>query len=1113
MSQVIPPGDTGRDAELGRFRSLSVLVCDMVSSTDIRVRLGADGERLLRLLESLTRDAVEAAGGTVIKSLGDGALAVFEAAAEAVAAAIRLQRALDALHRRGEATDLQVRVGVSAGDISVGADDCYGLPVAEAVRLCAEAQAGEILVADVVRALARHGLEVSLTRVGELELRGMGEPVTAWRADWEPQRDGWSAVPLPARLATPTVGRFVGRAATVSTLIDRMKPGPDRTVLVLAGEAGVGKSALAAEVARRMHASYGAVVVHGLCDEELRPPYQPFVQALRHLVRHAPTSALESYVRRHGSDLSVLVPDLVDRLGRVPPARSNAQSADRYLLFRSVCGLLDEVLAETPVVLVLDDLHWADRGTLLLLKHVVTATELPGLAVIGTFRDNELDASNGLQDLLAELHRYEGVERVDLEGLDADDLEELASAVLRLQSTAVSAVARAVAEETDGNPFFAIELLRHLGESGHIDELPSLLDLPPSVREVVRRRVRRLGDDVLRLLSTAAVLGVEFNVDVLADVASVPPDTALDQVESAVHADVLREVPGQSRFRFTHALVQHTLYDDLSQTRRRRLHRAAAEATERAGATTTAAAHWLSAGELADQLRTVAACTAAADEALIARAPDEAMRWYAAALEQLGANNDRPLRCELLLRLGEAQRLAADPAHRVTLRQAAALARELGDAERLARAVLATTRWFSVIVGATDADQVELIEATLALVGDRPSATRARLLATLVAELVYSDRSSERYALADEALSVARTVADAEALFDVLFWRNTAAGGLGGDVRCNDEEVAELAELARELDPLRQAMADLVLVMHSLERGRLADADDATRRATQLAEELRLPLLRWLVTVLRAARATLSGDLDGGEQLCREALELSQATDQPDAATWFGVQLYMVRYEQGRLDELVDMAQAAIGAAPRLYTWHSALAMALTELGRFDEARHLVDELMALDYPNRRHEPHWLVGMATLGSAVAALGDTRDARIVYAALESCAGRFATIMPLSLGSVDRVRGELALALGEWAVAADHFRAAITACDATPAPSFAARSRLGLMTALAALGDGNAAEIATLRAQVRATCDQHDLPRVEALLAAHPAGAGRATTTQVTLPRQQSQPAQT
>ena len=480
------------------------------------------------------------------------------------------------------------------------------------------------------------------------------------------------------------------------------------------------------------------------------------------------------------------------------------------------------------------------------------------------------------------------------------------------------------------------------------------------------------------------------------------------------------------------------------------------------------------------------ACTAAADEALLARAPDEAANWYAAALALADGGDDQELICELRLRLGEAQRLAGNPAHRETLAGAAELARSLGDAERMARAALFSTRWFSTSVGAPNPAQIELLEAALHAVGPAPSATRARLLATLVAELVYSDRGEERYAIADEALQIAREVGDPEALFEVLFWRSTSARSTRLDPALGDAEVQELVRLADEgTDPFRQAIADLTVVLRSLETGRPQTGERAMARATALAEELRLPVLQWLVTVLRGTRAALSGSIGDAEKLAFEALELSQATDQPDASTWFGVQLYMIRYEQGRLTELVDMAHAAIARAPRLYTWHASLAMALTELDRFDEGRAVVEELLEVDYPGRRGEPHWLIGMSCLGSAAASLGDADIAARIYPVLAPCAGRWASIMPLSLGPVDRVLGELALSMREWETAAAHFEAAVVLNDAAGAPGFAARSRIGLMQALSA-ADRDAERVLALATEVCTTLDRHDLPRVATLL---------------------------
>jgi class 3 adenylate cyclase/tetratricopeptide (TPR) repeat protein len=1077
---------TDRGDGTSRFRSVTLLISDMVGSTDVRVRLGADGERLVRLHDALAREAVASLDGTFIKGLGDGTMAVFDAAADAVSAAVRLQRQIAALHQRGEAGELQVRVGISAGDVSIGPEDCYGLPVAEAVRLCGAAAPGEILVADVVRALARR-LEAPLSAVGELTLKGLGEPVVAWRVDWAPQATDWEPTPLPPRLAEPVTGPLVGRETEVAGLLRtarKVLSGEGRRWQLVTGEPGAGKTALVAEVARRLHAE-GAVVLHGGCDEELRPPYQPFVQALRHLVRTAPTNVLDDYVRRHGGDLAVLIPELEDRVGRLPAPRSTAQSADRYLLFTAVTALLDTALAHAPIVLVLDDVQWADPETLLLLRHVLSGTDLSRLAVISTLRNSDLDAGSALPDLVAELRRVGCVERLDLLGLGEADLRAIAEQLLGTSPAAAAVVARVVRKETDGNAFFAIEMLRHLRETR--DELgQELLNaLPPSVRDVVRSRVRRLGDDVEQLLTAGAVLGAEFGLAVVADIAGMPTEIALDLLERATQAALLREVPGRSRFRFVHALVQHSLYDELSHARRRWLHRAAAEAMERAGEPGAAAvaSHWLAAGDMGERLRAMAACTAAADEAVAQRAPDEAARWYLEALD-LAPDDDELVRCELLLRLGEAQRLGGDPVHRQTLLEAAACARAAGDADRLARAALGRTRWFSSFVSSGgDAEQLALLDDALQAVGDSNPGVQAQLLATLTAELVYTDRTQERFATAERALELAKTSGDPAVLFDVLFWRAMAARAPGRGE--SEPELAELRAIAAALnDPLRRAMADVITVLRGFVVGNLARGQDALQEATQLADELHLPVLQWLMTVLRATEATVSARLDEGERLVFEALELSQATDQPDTSTWFGVQLYMLRFEQGRLGELRDLFAAALARAPRLYTWHAALAMALTELGDLDGARALIAQMCDADYPHRPGEPHWLIGMCCMGTAAAAVGDAETAATVYAALAPYANTWASIMPLSLGSTHRVLGELALCMDRLDDAETHLRAAIASNDAGPAPAFAARARVALIATL--LRQRRDAEIQELVDAVTDAVTRYGLARVEQML---------------------------
>ncbi len=353
-------------------------------------------------------------------------------------------------------------------------------------------------------------------------------------------------------------------------------------VVLLAGEPGIGKTTLAGQVARSLH-SAGATALFGHCVEDLAVPYQPWVELVAHLVEHAPQELLDENVATYGGALTRLVPALARRT-EVGVSSTTDLDGERFALFEAVTGLLRAVADRGPLVLVLDDLQWADVASLQLLRHLLTASPSPTALVVGTYRDTDVARDHPLTPLLADLRRESNVVRCVVRGLDDRELLALmeGAAGYELPENGV-ALAHAVYHETDGNPFFTGELLRHLYETGAIafDEsgqysLTIDLDevgLPGSVREVVTRRVDRLGEDTVRVLSLAAVVGREFDLEVLAQIADVDEDTLLDQLEAATGAAIVAElasVPG--RFRFEHALIQHTLYQELGTTRRQRVH-------------------------------------------------------------------------------------------------------------------------------------------------------------------------------------------------------------------------------------------------------------------------------------------------------------------------------------------------------------------------------------------------------------------------------------------------------------------------------------------------------------------------------------------------------------
>lgn len=343
---------------MGTDVTASVVFTDLVGSTALGSRLGPQRTEEVRQQHfAALREAIAATGGTEVKNLGDGLMVVYTSLGRAIDGAIAMQQGIDR-HNTGGGEPLAIRVGVSTGDCVEEDGDYFGEPVVEAARLCAKAADGQILTTEMVRILQKRTEHV-FRSVGELELKGLPEPVDGYEVAWEPAAATSDLViPLPARLGGDALVGLCGRRAEDEVLGQLLKQAQagDRRVALLAGEPGVGKTRLATEVARRAHDA-GAVVLYGRCDEDVSVPYQPFVEALDHLVRNAPDGLLAAHAEAHGGELATLVPELRRRIPTLPEPQRSDPETERYLLFGAVAGLLADTSSGAPVVLLLDDLH------------------------------------------------------------------------------------------------------------------------------------------------------------------------------------------------------------------------------------------------------------------------------------------------------------------------------------------------------------------------------------------------------------------------------------------------------------------------------------------------------------------------------------------------------------------------------------------------------------------------------------------------------------------------------------------------------------------------------------------------------------------------------------
>jgi DNA-binding SARP family transcriptional activator len=1003
--------------------------------------------------DAILRQTVDEQHGRIVKMTGDGAHAVFTSAPAAVAAATQALRALDA-EAWGATGPLHVRMAVHTGDAETRDGDYFGPVLNRASRLMAAAHGGQVVLSQVTGALVRAALPdgVVLVDLGEHRLRGLTEPEHVFQLTIAglpsrfPPLQSIEAFPPRLPLPEPAFPRveeqFAGRDVELRELEAAWSRARDgvRQIALVAGEPGIGKTRLSAELARRVQAGDG-VVLYGRCDEEAIVPYQPFVEALRHTVAaYAPATLHE---RLHGleQDLARVFPELRGRLSEPSPSVPNDPESERYRLFEAITALLTGVTAARSALLVLDDLHWADRPTLLLLRHLVRSVPHAPLLVVGCYREMELAPDHPLADLVADLRREPAVTWVALDGLSEEETRTLLQGLA--QDDVGSAFSAALHRETGGNPLFLEELLRHLMEThrlplGESESALADIELPAGVRDVVARRLRRLPDPVNDVLSLAAVVGFEFDAPLVGRAVERSPDEVLDALDQATDARLVRSVPGRvGRYAFSHVLIRQTVYQALGAGRRAQLHARVGAAMELEadgrGSAAALAQHFIAAMPLAGAAKAIEYTTRAGRQAVADLALEDAVAYFEQAMQlrEEHAPADSGQRVELLTDLAEALVPIDEAAGVDAALRAVDAARAGGTAEQFGRAVAVFAAPFAAVMSYPDR-VAALLDDALHELGDAHPSLRARLLAIEAFKYsAYQLQGRDGRALAKGALRLARQVGDPATLAATLFARATSLESTAETT----ERLAlgeELVALGRS-QGLRAAQATVqglrVLAGVHLELG---DADALSSTIAELARtgEER----RWLPAFVfaaqwRATQALLEGRFDdvrdcwGAMRQYARAFRVVVGMESQQA-------FYLAR-EQGELEAVIAPLQQVAGGASGSLLVPSMLAVAQLDTGHEDAALRTLDSLDAEDLRQAEPETAWGLVLAQLAEVAAACGSTAQASLLYELLTPFAGRLVTAFPglACLGAAERYQGMLSTKLERWDEAEAHFEHAL------------------------------------------------------------------------------------
>lgn len=836
----------------------------------------------------------------------------------------------------------------------------------------------------------------------------------------------WVPPPLPAELDARRRGPFVGRTAELAAFEqawERVSRG-NRQVIFIGGEPGAGKSRLVAEVAGTL-AEHGVAVLVGGSKADAGVPYEPFAEALDRLLSTGPPGCLAEALADAGPRLARLS-TAVHR--HVPDTETPDKAATaRRVLFDALTGFFRRLTANHPVALILEDLHWAQPPTLAMLEDVLSSCADVPMLVVATFRTTAPDRSDELVARLAEMHRFDGVRRLDLEGLDTEAIAEFVGKTEQLPPPAVRTAAALLRDKTGGNPFFLTELCNDLEARGGIATLNSQRAVPASIGDTIARRMVGLGAGLQRIIEQAAVLGQTFDLPALIAASEADVATTLAAVDSAEALGLVRAVHGSDGdYSFVHALTREAVVARMAASRLRIMHARAAKALEgRADPSVIPrlANHYLLAHVLGFHEEALRYASEAARMAEHSLAYEDAASWYerAASLPELGlAERSR-------LKLGAAANhvRAGDFARARGLYEAISAIDD--PLIRLEAAVgYEDANWRPGLADSKAADLLASALERCGLTADDPRYVRA--LGSFGRALAFAGETVRAREISNLAIEHARRADDPEVIVHTL--ETSLWHGLTPDM-CENQlerstELSKMALLRRDYEALGSASHFRALASYQAGRpGDLAESAADMQRAGQASGQ---PFFGFVGACAQGGLAYLRGDFEAAERWAEIAVQTGNLLGADTTEGSYGVQMFMIRRETASLKRFSGFLDGNESFTGR---WVPGLLALYTEVACERGMARALNHLLSRNLTERTQAAQWPMELVFMVEAALALNQREAAHALcpfvarYEGKNIMSGQFVAIF----GSADRYLARIAALAGEPDSAERYFAAAL------------------------------------------------------------------------------------